>query len=58
MLKEHRVTLNASPLRRLLWLGLLLAGLVVAAVLVWQGIYAKGNPDPTNPHLTPAAAVV
>jgi high-affinity iron transporter len=52
------VTSNTSPLRRVLLLVLLLAGLVVAGVLVWQGIVAGGNPDPTTPHLTPAAAML
>ncbi len=52
------LTSNRSPLRRLLLLGLALAGLVVAGVLVWQGITAQGNPDPTTPHLTPAAAML
>jgi len=52
------VTGNASPLRRVLLSALLLAGLVVAGVLVWQGIVAGGNPDPTTPHLTPAAAML
>jgi high-affinity iron transporter len=37
---------------------LLLAGLLVLAVLVWQGITASGNPDPTAPHLTPGAAIL
>jgi high-affinity iron transporter len=32
------------------------AGLVVAA-LVWQGISASGNPDPTVPHLSVGAAI-
>ncbi len=31
---------------------------VVAAVLVWQGITASGNPDPTVPHLSRGAAIV
>ena len=52
------MTLNTSPLRRVLLLSLLLAGLAVAGVLVWQGVVAQGNPDPTAPHLTPAAAML
>jgi high-affinity iron transporter len=34
------------------------AGLLVLGVLVWQGITASGNPDPTTSHLTPAAAML
>jgi high-affinity iron transporter len=37
---------------------LVVAGLLVLAVLVWQGITASGNPDPTTPHLTPGAAIL
>lgn len=32
--------------------------LLVGGVLVWQGVTQHGNPDPTGPHLTLAAAVV
>ena len=34
------------------------AALVVAAVLIWQGVTQHGNPDPTNHHLTLPAAVL
>ena len=34
------------------------AALVVTAALVWQGVTQHGNPDPVNPHLTLAAAVL
>jgi high-affinity iron transporter len=37
---------------------LAVAGLVVLSVLVWQGITAEGNPDPTTAHITPAAAIL
>jgi high-affinity iron transporter len=54
--------LHSTSTRRLLrWgtrIGLLLAGLVVVAALVWQGISAGGNPDPTAPHLSPGAAIL
>ena len=39
-------------------LALLLAALLVLSVLVWQGITASGNPDPTVPHLSPSAAIL
>ena len=35
---------------------LLLGALLVAGVLVWQGITAQGSPDPTIPHLSPTVA--
>ncbi|KQL55134.1 iron permease [Heyndrickxia shackletonii] len=31
---------------------------VLIGVLVWQGVYFKGNPDPTASHITPGAAVI
>ena len=36
---------------------LALAGLGVVSVLVWQGITASGNPDPTAAHLDHTAAI-
>jgi high-affinity iron transporter len=35
-----------------------IGALVIIAILVWQGITAKGNPDPTAHNLTPLAAMV
>ncbi len=37
---------------------LLLAALIVVGVLVWQGITAGGNPDPTAPNTSPTAALL
>ncbi len=37
-----------------LWVG----GLTLAAVLIWEGFTAKGNPDPLAEHSDPAAAVL
>src|SRR5690348_1198925 len=37
---------------------LLLAALIVAGVLVWQGITSRGNPDPTAPNTSPTAALL
>ena len=31
---------------------LVIAALLLGAILVWQGITASGNPDPTVPHLS------
>ena len=37
---------------------LLLAALIIAGVLVWQGITSGGNPDPTAPNTSPTAALL
>ena len=37
---------------------ILLAALIVAAILVWQGITSGGNPDPTAPNTSPTAALL
>src|SRR5690348_16381827 len=34
------------------------AALIVAAILVWQGITASGAPDPTVPHTSPGVAAL
>jgi len=34
------------------------AALIVAAVLIWQGITASGAPDPTVPHTSPGVATL
>lgn len=39
-------------------IGLMLAGLAVLTALVWQGITASGNPDPTVAHISRGAAIV
>jgi high-affinity iron transporter len=47
-----------STARRALVRGAFLAGaLVVIAVLVWQGLAASGNPDPTAAHTSSGAAI-
>ena len=35
-----------------------IGGLVLAAVLIWEGFATGGNPDPLAPHSDPTAAVV
>ncbi len=44
--------------RRALWGLLILAAVIVAAVLVWQGVTASGNPDPTLPRTSAGVAVL
>lgn len=48
----------AQPLRIGLRVLLALAALCVVGVLVWQGISASGNPDPTASHLDHNAAIL
>lgn len=44
---------------RTAWQSILaLGGLIVVSVLVWQGIVASGNPDPTVAHISIQAAIV
>ena len=39
-------------------IALVLAALIVVGILVWQGITAGGNPDPTAPNTSPTAALL
>jgi high-affinity iron transporter len=49
-----------APKRMRVGLRVLLAigALLVITVLVWQGLTAGGNPDPTVPHLSPTVAIL
>ncbi len=56
---EHSPTPRPHPLwRAALSAALALAALVVLGVLVWQGIVASGNPDPTAPNMSRGAVVL
>ena len=44
----------ATAVRVLLFTG----ALVLVGILVWQGLTSRGNPNPTNPKLSPAAATL
>ena len=44
--------------KRIGLVGLGMAGAVVLAALVWQGITFDGNPDPTIPHLDTGAVIL
>jgi high-affinity iron transporter len=37
-------------------IGIFVAALAVIAILVWQGIFAQGAPDPTQPNTSPTVA--
>ena len=47
-----------NPVRRVFRISLIASALILVGVLVWQGVTAHGNPDPTTPHTSPTAAVL
>ena len=47
-----------KPWRIFLGVGISIAALAVIAVLVWQGIFAHGAPDPTQPHTSATVAAL
>jgi high-affinity iron transporter len=47
-----------SPARTAFRISLIVCALIIVGVLVWQGVSAQGNPDPTAPHTSPTAAVL
>jgi len=48
----------AKPLRTTFRIALAAAAVIVAGILIWQGITAKGNPNPVAPNTSPAAATL
>jgi high-affinity iron transporter len=49
---------TANPVRTALRVFLAAAALVMAGVLIWQGLTARGNPNPAAPNTSPAAATL
>jgi high-affinity iron transporter len=47
--------MSVRPLFRV---ALALAALAVIGALVWQGVVARGAPDPTAPHTSPTVAIL
>jgi high-affinity iron transporter len=47
-----------KPVRLIFRIFLLLAALGIVGVLIWQGVTAKGSPDPTLPHTSPMVAIL
>ncbi len=45
-------------LQKLVRIGLVLAGLVVLTILIWQGVTSHGNPDPLTRHLDRTAVIL
>jgi len=48
----------AKPMRFAFRILLVMAAAIVVGVLVWQGVTAQGNPDPTTPHTSPTVALL
>jgi len=55
---ERTASHKVICMRNLFRIFLLLGALAVTGVLVWQGVTAGGNPDPTAPNTSPAAALL
>jgi high-affinity iron transporter len=49
---------RTKPFRAALRILVCLAGLLVVGILVWQGLTAHGNPNPTAAKVSPAAATL
>jgi high-affinity iron transporter len=47
-----------QPMRILFGVGIFVAALAVIAILIWQGIFAQGAPDPTQPNTSRAVAAL
>jgi high-affinity iron transporter len=47
-----------KPARTVFRILLIICALIVISVLVWQGVTAQGNPNPSAPHTSPTAAVL
>ena len=57
MAKNHS-TSGQKLFHPLVTFGLIAGALVLAALLIWQGVTAAGSPDPTVAHTTPLVAVL
>ncbi len=47
-----------QPVRALFGVGIFVAALAVIAILIWQGIFAHGAPDPTQPNTSKTVATL
>jgi high-affinity iron transporter len=57
-LQSHPVSESRSGARRIVPLLVGLGLLPVLTILIWQGVTAHGNPDPTTPNTSPLAAIL
>jgi high-affinity iron transporter len=57
MAKSHSIN-ERKYLHPLVTTSLIGAALIIAALLIWQGVTAAGNPDPTIAHTSPLVAVL
>ena len=56
--KIAKGTGDSKPVRTAFRISLIICAIIVTGVLVWQGVTAQGNPNPTAPHTNPTAAVM
>src|SRR5271155_1998949 len=52
------VPVDTKPIKTAVKILLLAAAAVVAGVLIWQGVTAAGNPDPTQPNTSRLGAIM
>lgn len=55
---KSRSVQASRALHPLTTVALIVAALIIAVLLVWQGVTAAGTPDPTVAHLSPLVAVL
>jgi high-affinity iron transporter len=55
---ELRLRVDPRPLKLAMRIALIVCAVAVAAVLIWQGVAAAGNPDPTQPNVSPWGAIM
>ena len=56
--EPRRGQLLRFALRRIVLAPLWIGGLTLAAVLMWEGITAQGNPNPLASHSDPTSAIL
>jgi len=50
--------IDPRPLKLAIRIALIVGAAIVATVLIWQGVVAAGNPDPTQPNVSPWGAIM
>jgi high-affinity iron transporter len=55
---DVQVRVDTRPLKLAIRVALIVCAVVVAGVLIWQGVTAAGNPDPTQTNVSPWGAIM
>jgi high-affinity iron transporter len=55
---DAQVRVDTRPLKMAIKIALIAGAALVAAVLIWQGVSASGNPDPTVANVSPWGAIM